>query len=814
MSHTPRPSLSHTATTDGSIEITESLQEILTLTDDEEPQVLAVKKPALKVTKRPPKQPPRRRRANLVDLTVDSPVRPSTDFVQQLPTPEAKKTCIKCSVCLDNMSHPTSTICGHLFCEACIILALIAECIANVDWLEQLDLRRAFTRLQNAPEQQVPWKVSSASLLQVVLSGADSQPIRPLDPQHVSSTLKLHAGPIPGVIATPTAESINPETKKRAQSEDKSRSASPSSDHSGTASPSSGTKKSRTQSIVRTTYYSALIETLGGAFGDEICWPLYPFSTVVADPAGMEPVCSCGDPASIPNYHTERKNYVIPIPVILTKPTTLTQTRVRTLIRTVTRSMPNSPPTQIISRFRKVMSDLNPTCTVTDCGCPYSIDNPNGDILPAHVCCKALIMPLIVATAYSKAIFVVREKTDLGGTLKSSQFAEMLAEVSMDSEMSDVVNFTEGELKVDDLLARLELMRATAEEGDDNVDSQEASDHHIVVANASYTSGESALDPWKRTVSQLSMGSILEVECSTCRVEVVPADMAGPFYDRHRNYSISTSTRNGEPVPPLSWADYLVTQSDAFVASRRRGLEEFLFLVVNHPVIQRDPILVEFLSVEDFSTIRNRVNPGWQEEFVCMRTSSTNEPVPIREPNWMIYDDAWKWSHHLKDAVEDLRRSLSSFAESHGNSHQQIAIISERMAKILENTQHVDHADLAVPKALEGLVTPHIALEMVTRTKRMKFDRFAALSDQIVSSQAHAEKLRARDGPNPTPDLEKALSRQDLLFQCKRNEFADECLRQELGWVVKMTKGIPALFAEIHKNLHRHYEILADCSQM
>jgi hypothetical protein len=41
----------------------------------------------------------------------------------------------------------------------------------------------------------------------------------------------------------------------------------------------------------------------------------------------------------------------------------------------------------------------------------------------------------------------------------------------------------------------------------------------------------------------------------------------------------------------------------------------------------------------------------------------------------------------------------------------------------------------------------------------MKFDRFAALSDQIVSSQAHSEKLRARDGPNPTPDLEKALSR-------------------------------------------------------
>jgi hypothetical protein len=52
---------------------------------------------------------------------------------------------------------------------------------------------------------------------------------------------------------------------------------------------------------------------------------------------------------------------------------------------------------------------------------------------------KALITPLIVATAYSKAIFIVREQEDLGGTLKSSQFAEMLIKLSMDSEMSDAV---------------------------------------------------------------------------------------------------------------------------------------------------------------------------------------------------------------------------------------------------------------------------------------------------------------------------------------------------------------------------------------
>lgn len=110
------------------------------------------------------------------------------------------------------------------------------------------------------------------------------------------------------------------------------------------------------------------------------------------------------------------------------------------------------------------------------------------------------------------------------------------------------MNFTEGELKVDDLLARLELMRATAEEGDDNAHNHQDFNRNVMVANASYTSGESALDPWKRTVSQLSMGSILEAECSACRVEVVTADVTGSFYDRHRNYTISTSTRNSEVV--------------------------------------------------------------------------------------------------------------------------------------------------------------------------------------------------------------------------------------------------------------------------
>jgi hypothetical protein len=100
-------------------------------------------------------------------------------------------------------------------------------------------------------------------------------------------------------------------------------------------------------------------------------------STRIAVPS--TPITTTACPACTPTPN------LVPIPVILTKPTTLTRTKIQTVIRTVT---PSLPPTQIISRFQKIMSDLSPTCIVTDCSCPYPVDNPNGDILPAHVCCR------------------------------------------------------------------------------------------------------------------------------------------------------------------------------------------------------------------------------------------------------------------------------------------------------------------------------------------------------------------------------------------------------------------------------------------
>lgn len=108
---------------------------------------------------------------------------------------------------------------------------------------------------------------------------------------------------------------------------------------------------------------------------------------------------------------------------------------------------------------------------------------------------------------------------------------------------------------------------------------------------------------------------------------------------------------------------------------------------------------------------------------------------------------------------------------------------------------------------------------MINRTRKLKYDRFAWLSDQIVSAQATTEKLRARDGSigaaTSSAELERALNRvsqyqRDLLYQSRRNQFADACLRHEVGWAVKMYRSLPALFTEAQSSLHQQYQVASE----
>lgn len=141
----------------------------------------------------------------------------------------------------------------------------------------------------------------------------------------------------------------------------------------------------------------------------------------------------------------------------------------------------------------------------------------------------------------------------------------------------------------------------------------------IIVANPTYSSRMgAAIDPWRRTISQISMGSFLEPELSSCKVTIEAGETMGPFYDRHRTYHISVSSHDGGGVrryKDFEWLRYMLVHkypfriipqipykrlslvaSEQFLVSRRRGLEEFLFLVVNHPILQKDQLVVQFLS--------------------------------------------------------------------------------------------------------------------------------------------------------------------------------------------------------------------------
>lgn len=281
--------------------------------------------------------------------------------------------------------------------------------------------------------------------------------------------------------------------------------------------------------------------------------------------------------------------------------------------------------------------------------------------------------------------------------------------------------------------------------------------------------------------------------------------------------------------------------TDEFIATRRRGLEEFMILVLNHPILQKDPLIAEFLTAESFSEVRGRIHPAWEEEFATnadiAQSNDAIEQNRINGPDWLTYDDATKWSLQVTDAVKCIIKALIESSKSALQSQTQLSSLAKHMATILGNTQHTETNAASVPTILQNLSDPQeqfsenlkesaqkleLFLQLITgcrdmilRTKRMKFDHFSSMNDQIVAAQAHAEKLRVRDGPGSTLEMEKALQKvsnlqRELLYQSRRNEFADECLRHELGWVIKMTRGIPGIFTSIQSILQQHYHTMND----
>jgi hypothetical protein len=41
--------------------------------------------------------------------------------------PKEKELRLSCAICMDTMKQETSTVCGHIFCQACIHSAILAQ---------------------------------------------------------------------------------------------------------------------------------------------------------------------------------------------------------------------------------------------------------------------------------------------------------------------------------------------------------------------------------------------------------------------------------------------------------------------------------------------------------------------------------------------------------------------------------------------------------------------------------------------------------------------------------------------------------------
>ena len=286
----------------------------------------------------------------------------------------------------------------------------------------------------------------------------------------------------------------------------------------------------------------------------------------------------------------------------------------------------------------------------------------------------------------------------------------------------------------------MELIRASLETGEelaDNSNNKELSSHHgrIILANVNeFSSVESAavFDPWKRTVSHLSMTSIMGPE-TTCHVEVSSGDVAGSLLDRHQTYLVSVSSQLEKVVrryrdfywlhqvlilkypfriipqiPAKGSLAILGGKSQEFMASRRRGLEEFMFLVLNHPILQKESLVIEFISASDFQDVRNRITTSWQEEFA---TGEHVEPLTVAPTtskiDWEAFDDAQEWAQKLKLFIGDLKQALSKLSTYNGLLSNEVIVASQSIENISKNTQHEEGAAEKVSKAMESLATPH-----------------------------------------------------------------------------------------------------------
>lgn len=176
------------------------------------------------------------------------------------------------------------------------------------------------------------------------------------------------------------------------------------------------------------------------------------------------------------------------------------------------------------------------------------------------------------------------------------------------------------------------------------------------------------------------------------------------------------------PIPPKAWFN----GSETFVASRRRSLEEFIYLICNHPVLQGDQSVQEFLSSEDLSSLRTTLQSPWREEFA---STSHKSPLAttVKEPSYLQFEDAKRWSSQVKGVLDDIRRTLLELAADQQKGGRQFTKLATHLSSLLENTQHSTTAAAALAQSFGKICDPYDRLCEIMTITSLKLEVFTKL---------------------------------------------------------------------------------------
>lgn len=400
--------------------------------------------------------------------------------------------------------------------------------------------------------------------------------------------------------------------------------------------------------------------------------------------------------------------------------------------------------------------------------------------------------------------------------------------------------------------------------------------------SSTLTSTSSETNPWRRTISQMSMPLMVNDRCelislAECKVESEKISQ-GPFYDRHIVYNIQTefcsttrqrryrdfaflctALRSKYPlrcVPLIPRKTYLtiypLRDNVAFLRTRERGLEEFLFLILNHPILSRDPLVQVFVSAEDFGPIRRQsggfVTPNEDETSLeavelGFPDSDDNNYLSIDlqsqqySLDWLPYDDAHQWTQNLLKALDYIMESVNCMLKTMEETKKALEKLGEGIQRVQFNTDlttaephhHVYQqlvatgnvlvADLAKICDEVNLLMRLLssAQNMIGRIRNSKYTTFPYLLSKLISAQASYERQRLRNTssslhPNTSrADMQKVIRRisvtqSEILQKQQQNAMADSRLKEELVTIVAICKTLfPSLFESLTEAWHKYH---------